>query len=770
MKKRKILPICLAAVTCFALLSGCGKTSADEQSVKKLASVSDFSGETIDFFNGSAIDARLRKIIPDFETRWVEDNSAGIEDVKAGKAAAYMVDLPVAKYAVSMNPELAVFPQLAFVENYAWCFPKGSEHLDEFNNAFAELKANGRIDELDKYWIESGDPEKTLEPQKSSGENGTITIGGCADSEPIVYMNGEGQLLGRDIAICNEICDMLGYKAEYVNVSWDSIAESITSGRIDLMCGTISVTDERSSVMDFSNTTYSGGAAFIVRKDRIADEAYSNANAIVTNDENLEEKLDGSSIGVMQGSVAIKTINEKYPNAAVSEFDSVGDAVEALKAKKLDYVVTAYSTAKNYERYNSSELYVPGFTISDEQSAIAVKKGNSELLEKINSRVDEYLADGTMDKIIENWVGNGDKDAAYDTSTIPYDPDTPVLNIGIAANREPMCFVSNGKYRGMDCELIERIAYDMGMHVEYSDMQFKSLIPALQSGKVDVVISNVAMTPERAEIVDFSTPYFDNPQVVMMRRSGNDGVAVSDTSVEKQSFFEKFKASFTRTFITENRWKLVLNGLGVTLIISISAFILGSLWGCVVCAGLRSKKKLANIPARVYVRLLQGTPIVVLLMILYYIVFKSFDISAIIVAIIGFALNLGAYTSEIFRTAIDSVDKGQVEAASAIGFSKIKVFSKIVFPQAARNALPVYKGEFISLVKSTSIVGYIAIQDLTKASDIIRSRTYEAFFPLIATAVIYFLVTYIFILILNAIEKKIDPKRRKRTLKGVELQ
>lgn len=136
MKKRKILSMCLAAINCFALLSGCGKTAAEEQSVKKLASVSDFSGETIDFFNGSAIDARLRKIIPDFETKWVGDNSAGIEDVKAGKAAAYMTDLPIAKYAVSMNPELAVFPQLAFTEDYAWCFPKGSEYLDDFNQCF----------------------------------------------------------------------------------------------------------------------------------------------------------------------------------------------------------------------------------------------------------------------------------------------------------------------------------------------------------------------------------------------------------------------------------------------------------------------------------------------------------------------------------------------------------------------------------------------------------------------------------------------------------
>ena len=185
---------------------------------------------------------------------------------------------------------------------------------------------------------------------------------------------------------------------------------------------------------------------------------------------------------------------------------------------------------------------------------------------------------------------------------------------------------------------------------------------------------------------------------------------------------------------------------------------------------LRSEKKIALVPARIYVRLLQGTPIVVLLMILYYVIFRSVDISAIVVAIIGFALNTGAYTSEIFRTAINGVDKGQIEAASAIGFNKFQVFMKIILPQAAKSVLPVYKGEFISLVKSTSIVGYIAIQDLTKASDIIRSRTYEAFFPLITTAIIYFVVTYIFIMLLNAIEKKIDPKHRKRTLKGVDCK
>ena len=367
-----------------------------------------------------------------------------------------------------------------------------------------------------------------------------------------------------------------------------------------------------------------------------------------------------------------------------------------------------------------------------------------------------------MDKIIANWVSDT---AANDTSIIPRNTDTPVWKVGVAANREPMCFVrGENEICGLDAELAERIAYDMGMHVEFVDMNFAALLPSLESGKVDFAISNMGATEERRQIVDFSVPYFENPYVFL---------AASTATVEEtvsESFIDSIKASFTRTFITENRWKLVLNGLGITILISLCAFVIGSLWGGVICALMRSKRKIANIPAKVYVRLLQGTPIVVLLMILYYIVFKSVDISAIIVAIIGFALNLGAYTSQIFKTAIDSVDKGQIEAASAMGFNKFQVLIKIIFPQAARNALPVYKGEFISLVKSTSIVGYIAIQDLTKVSDIIRSRTYEAFFPLIATAIIYFVVTYIFIVLLNVLEKKIDPKRRKRVVRGVEVK
>ena len=181
----------------------------------------------------------------------------------------------------------------------------------------------------------------------------------------------------------------------------------------------------------------------------------------------------------------------------------------------------------------------------------------------------------------------------------------------------------------------------------------------------------------------------------------------------------------------------------------------------------RAQTRWMNIPAKVFIRAIQGTPIVVLLMILYYIVFGGVDINGLFVAVIGFSINFAAYVSEMMRTGIDTVDRGQREAATAIGFNRFQVFLRITFPQAARHVLPVFKGEFISMLKMTSIVGYIAIQDLTKMSDIIRSRTYEAFFPLIATALIYFVIAYIMISLLSLLEMRIDPKRRRRLVRGV---
>ena len=151
-------------------------------------------------------------------------------------------------------------------------------------------------------------------------------------------------------------------------------------------------------------------------------------------------------------------------------------------------------------------------------------------------------------------------------------------------------------------------------------------------------------------------------------------------------------------------------------------------------------------------------------MVLFYIVFARTGLDGVWVAIIGFGMNFGAYVAEIMRTGILAVDKGQMEAALALGYTRSRAFFKIVFPQAARHFLPVFQGEFISMVKMTSVVGYIAILDLTKASDIIRSRTYEAFFPLIMTAVIYLIIVWVLTRVLTLLQRRLDPLNRKAKL------
>lgn len=208
------------------------------------------------------------------------------------------------------------------------------------------------------------------------------------------------------------------------------------------------------------------------------------------------------------------------------------------------------------------------------------------------------------------------------------------------------------------------------------------------------------------------------------------------------SFLQEITDSFLHNFIEEKRYLIILDGLSTTLIITVFAVIFGTLLGGVICWMRMHKKGWVRNIAKVYIEIMRGTPVLVILMIMYYVVMAPLNTSGVFVAIITFAMNTSAYMSEMLRTSINSIDKGQTEAGLSQGFTKAQTFFFIVFPQAVRNVIPVYLGEVINLLKSTSIVGYVAVMDLTKSSDIIRARTFDAFFPLIIIAIIYFLIAW----------------------------
>lgn len=212
--------------------------------------------------------------------------------------------------------------------------------------------------------------------------------------------------------------------------------------------------------------------------------------------------------------------------------------------------------------------------------------------------------------------------------------------------------------------------------------------------------------------------------------------------------------AFVKNMIVEDRYMLILQGLWTTVLITVFAAILGTVLGGLVCWMRMKGNNVVRRIAKFYIDLMRGTPVLVLLMIMYYIVLAPVIESAIIVAIITFSMNASAYICEMLRSGIEGIDKGQTEAGLSLGFTNRQTFFHIVFPQVIRNIMPVYHGELISLLKSTSIVGYIAIMDMTKASDLIRSRTFDAFFPLIIVAILYFILAWLIGLLLGALNKK----------------
>ncbi len=224
--------------------------------------------------------------------------------------------------------------------------------------------------------------------------------------------------------------------------------------------------------------------------------------------------------------------------------------------------------------------------------------------------------------------------------------------------------------------------------------------------------------------------------------------AWGDLGAWLQNAWANLSSDFYLNFIKEDRWKYLVRGLGVTLEVAFFAAIAGIVLGALLAiirttADKAGRLRFLNWLAKLYITVVRGTPVVVQLLIINFVIFSSVFIDAVIVAIIAFGLNSAAYVAEVFRSGIMSIDEGQFEAGRSLGFSYGQTMLYIVMPQAFKNVLPALANEFITLLKETSVSGYIGLIDLTKAGDIIRSRTFSAFFPLIAVALVYLIMVVV---------------------------
>lgn len=234
------------------------------------------------------------------------------------------------------------------------------------------------------------------------------------------------------------------------------------------------------------------------------------------------------------------------------------------------------------------------------------------------------------------------------------------------------------------------------------------------------------------------------------------------------------KERFIFNFIEDNRWKYLWDGLGATLKITFFSLIIGVVIGVFIAIIRSTYEKngkemrmglgkvvlwILNLISKVYLTVIRGTPVVVQLMIMYFVIMAS-STNKILVATLAFGMNSGAYVAEIFRSGIMSIDQGQFEAGRSLGFNFVQTMQYIIIPQAFKNVLPALANEFIVLLKETSVSGYVALHDLTKGGDIIRSRTYDAFPPLLGVAAIYLAMVMFFTYLVGILERRLRNSER----------
>ena len=449
--------------------------------------------------------------------------------------------------------------------------------------------------------------------------------------------------------------------------------------------------------------------------------------------------------------------------AKVEYFNDFFAAANALAAGQIDGFADDVVLLDRYSRLNPDTALM--YQSYGETDICGVMRTTDEALYyRVNAFIAAAKKDGLLDQLRDRWY-YGETPELPETER-PEDP-AGTLRILTGGSCEPYSYVGkNGQLTGLEIELGMRLASYLNMDWEFVVVDSYSLISSLDSGRGDIILSTFNKSAEAEKILFFTYPYITVKTGVMVQSSRFAG---SGTETE-ESLWDSAKRNFVNTFVAERRWQMILSGVGVTLLISFSSFLLGNVLADLLCEAKRSKNRFSRDAANIIIKLINGIPILVLIMLLYYVMFRGIDISGIAVAIIGFALSCGAELALLFETGIDSVGKSQLEAAESIGFTRSQTFRLIILPQAAQTIFALYTQKFVSLIKSTSVVGYIAVMDLTKVNDLIRSRTYAPFFPLICSTVMYFLITELIVLVFTRISHSFDPIHKPRTPRGVKLE
>lgn len=461
------------------------------------------------------------------------------------------------------------------------------------------------------------------------------------------------------------------------------------------------------------------------------------------------DDLNGLTVGVQNGTQYEDALLERCPDAEVVLFSVANDMLLGLEQGKLDAIlaesVVIPQTKKAHPWIQEIDELVAAYDIV---FGFGKNENEHKLKSQFNAFIAEIKQNGVYDEMESYWITNFNPDTCV-TDKTGITGENGEITIAIEGGYEPYSYLGFGELQGYDVDFIYRFCREYGYEPVFHDINYDAIAAGLESGKFDIG-ANLLYFDEREGSIEMSEAY----NVLAIQ------AVIAGENDEKTPFFQAMMDSFHKTFIKDSRWQLFAEGAGLTLLMTLMTIILGTALGFVCYLLFRESPAFLKPITGLLGYLLGTTPTVLLLMILYYVIFGSWNLNGIWVSVTGFSVLFASSVYEMLADGVATVGTKQYEGARALGYNKNQALFTVMLPQAARHIFPRYKNEIIGLIKETSIVGYIGVADLTRMSDIVRSRTYEAFFPLISTAVIYFALTGLMIAVVKRVEVKFDPKRR----------
>ena len=759
--RKKIFILCLAVLLAVPLLPVRAMAAGNDDEI-------DLSQEgiRIGVGNGTVQELLVMEQFPEAELFYY-DKLNGYSAVAQGKIDAYIYDKKQMELAVAnglqgvriLDQSLGEPTKIAVGISKISSIPNLENQVNRF---IRQAKQDGTLDDMYDRWVNRGDFQMP-EIAGAASPRYHLVVGTTGDVEPYSFFEGT-TVTGYDIELAYRFAAWLGADVELQIFGWDGIVPAVQMGKADLIASNLQVSPERAEELLYSDTLYEEENGIMVRNTGVG------ANTQTASEVRWQD-YNGKRIGVLVGPLMEDAAAEFFPDSEYLLFNSYPDCAAALLAGKIDGFLGDEPGMISMHAENPAIDYIHE-SLTENNYAFAFRKEDPEsaaLCAELDAFLAKSWADGTMEELGEIWLGVDESRKDVDMSGLTGENGT--VRVVTTSTDMPWSYIRDGKNVGYDIDLVVRFCREGGYALELGDVDFAGRIPAVQSGKYDFT-TDMNVTPEREEQVLFSDPTAHGGIVLAVLAS--DLVLSAPDKQDSagdsgKSFLDSVRDSFEKTFIRENRWKLFLEGIGTTMLITVLSILFGTALGFAVYMSCRNGNPVANTLTRFFTWLIQGMPVVVLLMILYYIFFAKSSINGTAVAVIGFTLVFGTAVYGMLCAGVGAVPKGQTEAAYALGYGNVRTFFRIILPQAVPHFLPAYKGEIVALIKATAIVGYIAVQDLTKMGDIVRGRTYEAFFPLIAVAVIYFILAAILTFLVGKIEINVNPRRRRKEdiLKGV---